>query len=255
MKDGETGELESSNKYIWLLLILPLGLMVGTVTSTCSHLKDDMAENDFSRYRVSQNWDKKSLRDDMEKVLLVGKDDGEILLKNTSSSLGLHSYLKIRATQNYGPKLGIYDIKGDDEDKITAVVVELDHSPSLAKAALLGAVIAEIKSLAGETNFSHTLRFVFLTKSTSLEQMEGEIVTGNERLDSYLLLRTSPLIKHSNATWMPISNTAEKSNKGEILTHTTLMHQAGTQVSDEHVGLTLEAAKQLQHLLKAKMVE
>lgn len=241
-----TAEVEHGTvtKYWWFLLIIPIGIIVGTVTSTCSHLKQDQERDEMAHLRVSEEIKLKSLEDDMLKAFETPKQDPRITLRGISSSNGLNHYLKQRPVGDGSGTLGYYDVKAGDEDQeseIVALAIYLDEPDAGSRAAQIGMAIAVMKSVFGETDFKHTLRFVFLPSSdTNLVKNSKFLTLPGERLVDFHIIKAMPQPFFEKENW---------ATKGNILSHPVLIPRGETILTDPQVTLTFKAAKQLRTFL------
>ncbi len=248
-QDG-TAEVENASmtKYWWILMIIPIGLIIGTVTSTCNHLKHDKEKDEMAEYRVSEDFNKQSLEDDLRKAFATPKQDSKITLKGISSSNGLNHYLKLRPVRDGTGALGYYDVKSEDEDnsgQIVAIVTELDEENAASRAAMIAIKIAVMKSVFGETNFKHTLRFVFIPNRKSNIEVNSEILTlKGEKLVDFYLLRPMDQPNFEKVRWIEENN---------IISHPALDRKLGEALTEQQLNLAFEAAKQLRVFLLEKL--
>ena len=128
VEGAEEVENGTVTRYWWILVIIPLGLIIGTVTSTCNHLQADLNKDDLAQYRVSEEISKKPLTDDMQKAYDMPDQAVDITLKGISSSNGLNHYLKLRTFQTIDSKYGYYDVVGKNKSEVLALIVPLDES-------------------------------------------------------------------------------------------------------------------------------
>jgi hypothetical protein len=183
----DTKDAKSAKKFMWILMLIPIGLGVGVVLSNINFRKMEAKKADMAQYRASQTFDKVSFQDDMAKIFLSKDEDTDYFLRHISSTLGINNYLTKILSPDSKLNLGYYDIKGDDDKTITAVVIELDESNPVARSSLLAIPTAVIKSLAGEKGFPHTLRFIFLPKK--YDGNDRNLRQKGEELKEILLLR------------------------------------------------------------------
>lgn len=240
---------EGKKKKFWmLLLILPIGLIVGTITSTYNHLKQDQEKDEMAQYRVSENISKPPLEDDLNKAFNTPNQDSRTTLKAISSSNGLNHYLKIRPVGDDSGVLGYYDVmaeKKGDRKNILAIAIELDEADAGSRAAMISTKIAVMKSVFGEKNFKHTLRFVFIPKRSSAVLTTPEILTiNNEKLVDYFVIRPMDKPSFDSVNWVQIDH---------LLSHPALDRRAEVVLTDKQVNLTFQAAKQLRSFLLERL--
>lgn len=244
--EQDAKDAKSAKKFFWILMLIPIGLGIGVVTSNINFRKSEEAKSDIAQYRASQTFDKAALKDDMEKIL-ISKDEGtDYFLRQISSSLGINNYLTTQPSHGYGPNLGYYEIKGRDEEAITAVVIELDESNPVGKSALLAIPTAVIKSLAGEKEFPHTLRFVFLPKKYMGKKLN--LRQKGEKLKSLFIIRAGG---HFST-----NDDIEWRNESDVWQHPAMAYphkSVSDHITPGQVELSLVAAQQLKKILESEM--
>lgn len=239
-------DAKSAKKFMWILMMIPIGLGVGVVLSNINFRKAEAAKADIAQYRASQTFDKDSFQDDMEKIFLSKDKDTDYFLRHISSTLGLNNYLTQIPCQGYERNLGYYEIIGEDKKSVTAVVIELDESNPVAKSSLLAIPTAVIKSLAGEKEFKHTLRFIFLP--IKYDGNERNLHQKGEELKKFFILRAGG----SFSTNDEISWRAEK----DVWQHPALAYpheSVSDRITQGQVELSLNAARQLKLMLETEM--
>lgn len=237
---------KSAKKFMWILMLIPIGLGLGVVLSNINFRKKEEAKADVAQYRASQTFDKAAFQDDMAKIFLSQDETADYFLRHVSSTLGINNYLTILPIQSYGANLGYYDIKGEDEQTITAVVVELDESNPVAKSSLIAVPTAVIKSLAGEKGFTHTLRFVFLPKK--YDANERDLRQKDEELKAAYIIRAGGnFTTNDEISWRVTE---------DIWQHPALAYpheSVSDRITPGQLELSLLAAKQLKILLEKEM--
>ena len=244
-EEQDAKDAKSAKKFFWILMMIPIGLGIGVVTSNVNFREAEESKADLEQFKVSQVFDRSGIEDHMEKILLWRRENADYFLRHISSTLGINHYLTVRPSSGYGANLGYYDIKGSDEERITAVIVELDESNPVAKAALLAVPTAVIKSLAGEKGFSHTLRFVFLPKK--YDGNSSNLKVKGEALESYFMIRAGGgFTINDDVSW----------RKGDVWYHPAMAYpheSVSDYITPGQVELSLQAAVQLKELLVAEM--
>jgi len=239
-------DAKSAKKFMWILMLIPIGLGVGVVLSNINFRKKEAAKTDIAQYRASQTFDKASFQDDMAKIFLSLDENTDYYLRHISSTLGINNYLTTLPAQGYGANLGYYDIKGEDEKTITAVVIELDESNPVAKSSLLAIPTAVIKSLAGEKGFPHTLRFVFLPKKH--DGNERNLRQKDEELKAVFILRAGGGFSiNDEIKWRATEN---------VWQHPAMAYpheSVSDRITPGQVELSLQAARQLKMMLEEEM--
>ncbi len=245
MNSEQEQDAKSAKKFLWILMMIPIGLAIGVVTSNVNFREAEESKADLEQFKVSQMFDRSAIEDDMEKILLSKDENADYFLRHISSTLGINHYLTVRSSPGYGANLGYYDIKGRDNERITVVIVELDESNPVAKAALLAVPVAVIKSLAGEKGFSHTLRFVFLPKK--YDDNSSNLREKGEDLESYFMIRAGGgFTINDDISW----------KRGDVWYHPAMAYpheSVSDYITPGQVELSLEAAVQLKELLVAEM--
>jgi len=226
---------------------MPIGLGLGVVLSNINFRKQEDKKAEMEQFKVSQLINKDDFRDDMGKIVSSHGEDPNYLLRHISSTLGLNNYLTRRPSQNDEGILGYYDIKGDDEKVITAVIVELDvDTDPVAKASLIAIPTAVIKSLAGEKDFPHTLRFVFLPKKYQGDPLNLRVK--GESIESQFLIRVGgEFTLDDDVAWR---------SSGYVWQHPAMVEPHESlrgKLTEGRVELAIQAAHQLKSLLAEKM--
>jgi len=243
-KDAQ--DAKSAKKFLFILMLIPIGLGVGVVMSNVNFRKQEEEKSQLEKFKVSEQIDKASFRDDMEKILASSNERPDYFLRHISSTLGINNYLTRRPTYIDGGILGYYDIKGKNEKKITAVIIELNSDDSVVKSALLAIPTAVIKSLAGEKSFSHTLRFVFLPETYQGNELNLRVK--GESVESQFLIRGGgEFTLDDEVKWKPSE---------DIWLHPAMAYPHESlrgKVTDGRVELALQAAHQLKSILEDEM--
>lgn len=237
---------KSAKKFMWILMLIPIGLGVGVVLSNINFRKKEAAKADMTQYRASQIFDKAAVEDDMAKIFHSKGKTTDYFLRHISSTLGINNYLTILPVHGYGANLGYYDIKGKDKEIITAVVIELDESNPVAKSSLLAVPTAVIKSLAGEKGFTHTLRFIFLPKKYDDNKLNIR-QKGETLKDVYIIRAGGGFTLNDEISWRANEN---------VWQHPALAYpheSVSDRITPGQVEISLQAAKQLKLQLEKEM--
>ncbi len=238
----DLADSKSAKKFMWLLMLIPIGLAVGVVASNINFRKREADKFNLDQYRVSQVLNEESFQDDMEKVFASRGKRGDYYLQHISSTLGINNYLTKIPTLSGEGNLGYYDIKGDDEGRLTVVVVELNELNQVALSSLIAIPTAVIQSVAGEKNFGHTLRFVFLPMGYDGD--ERDLRRKKEKLDSVTIIRAGGDFTVNDAlSWR---------EDGAVLQHPALAYphkSVSDQITSGQVELSMQAARQLRERL------
>ena len=253
-------------KYWWFLLILPLGIIIGSITSTCSTLKQDQAEQDSQKYVISVKVNQEAVLDDLNKLYNTPpRTNGEKLhFLSSSISNNPNQYLtEVGYTSENDQTLlaGHLNIEGSEKEKVIVIALELDRPHSLGSAALQTISIAMIRSIKGEKDFRCTIRLVYLPKTATPEQhlldIDKRILDKDEELQAMLLLRELPeLTEAQEDGWQII---AEKGNltdklkigglpdKGSftVWSHPVTLTDQPSTITETRFDLILKAINQL----------
>jgi hypothetical protein len=248
----EAQDAKSAKKFLWILMLIPIGLAVGVVTSNINFRAAEKEKEDLEQFKVSQTFDRNAIKDDMEKVVLSVDEDSDYFLRHISSTLGINNYLTIRTSPSYSKNIGYYDITGEDKKSISAVVVELNETNPVAKSALIAIPTAVIKSLAGEKNFSNTLRFVFLPQKYDGEPLN--LILKSEELKELIVIRPGGgFTLNDEISWRKTLSGIES-----VWLHPAMAYpheSVSNYVTPGQVELTLQAALHLKEMITAKMRE
>ena len=126
------------------------------------------------------------------------------------------------------------------------MIIELDEEVSVAKSSLLAVPTAVIKSLAGEKTFTHTLRFVFLPKKFSGNQLNLR-VKGESIKSQYLLRTGGDFTLDDEVAWKSIDGVWQ--HPALAFPHESLRGK----MTDGRIELSLQAARQLKGILEVEM--
>ena len=246
LRNEEIQDAKSAKKFLFILMLIPVGLGIGVVLSNVNFRRQEEKKSKLEQFKVSQVIDKVHFKDDMEKILASHNESSDFFLRHISSTLGINNYLTRRPAQADGGIIGYYDIKGDDEKKITAVIIELDTDDSLARSSLLAIPTAVIKSLAGEKDFTHTLRFIFLPRKYQGNQLNLRVK--GESIESQFLLKVGgEFTLNDEVAWQSTGDTWQ--HPAMAYPHESLRGK----MTDGRVELALQAANQLKSRLEDEM--
>lgn len=265
---------KSARKYWWIIMLIPIGLAVGTVTSLVNHLSKNKEEEAQEQFKVAVELNAKDIENALKKSLIFGKRnlDSEIGLSNTESvkrfiqgdvspgGTGQQwQSAKIATTQNKTIKLSYTDIVGSNEDDIVAVVIELVSEKSKADASKIAITPAIIRSLLKEKPLS-TIRFVLtpITQSanTHAEDLKRVTLKYDQKLLHTIVLKEQETVElsdvddwkdlHSNTTASQLITNGETNLE---ITHSVLRRAEISDISPQHGQSTLDAAAQLRALI------
>lgn len=265
---------KSARKFLWILMLLPIGIAVGSITSLVNHLSKNQEAEAQEEYKVAVALNAKDITNAMKKSLLFGKRNltSEIGLTNTESvkrfikgdvSPGGTGQqwedAKVTTSNNRTIKLSYTDIQGADKDQIIAVVIELVGKKNKADTSKIAITPAVIRSLLKEKPLT-TIRFVLTPSTGSASQHAEEIrrvsLKKNQTLLHTIVLKEQDEVKLSDTDeWKNLhSNTSAsqliEDGKSELeITHSVLRRAEISEVSPQHSQATLDAAAQLRTLI------
>ncbi len=242
----EAQDRKTAKKFLCILMLIPIGLGVGVVLSNINFRKQEDEKAQLEQFKVSQVFDRADIEDDMKKIVTSSGEESDYFLRHISSTLGINNYLTRRHTDDANSISGYYDIKGEDEKAITAVVVELNELNPVAKSVLLAVPTAVIKSLNGEKGFSHTLRFVFLPKGYEGDKLNLKIK--GEVMKSHFIIRAGGNFTLDDEVAWKLDN--------NVLQHSAMAYpheSLRASITQSRVELALQAARQLKGILELEM--
>ena len=262
----EVATEEKVTRFWWFLLILPLGILVGSITSTCNTLKHDMEKEDASKYVVSIQVNEKAVLDDLKKLYSNPPKTNQAMIRFLSSSITENpdQYLKqIGYAKVDGETMvaGYMDIKGEEEEKVIVLAVELDREHSMGTAALKTLTVAMIRSIKGEKDFRYTVRLVYLPQSATpeehLTEIDKRILAKGESMQGLLLLRETDSYEEGQPeVWAELSgkgDLTERLKRGgmpeqgsyTVWTHPATLTDKVEGVSEARFDMILKAVSQL----------
>ena len=265
MSDSE--DKKSARKFLWILMILPIGLIAGTVLSLINHLDHDKKEKEHNQFKVAVALNAADIKTAMERPLLLGErsettefgrkntQTARLFLQGSVSPAGsglIFSEKRALSVNGDSPFVSYVDIPGINEDEIILVVIELVDKKSKGDASKLGLTPSLIRSLIDEKPLK-TIRFVFTPTMRSAEEHANSlselILEKKQTLDKVIVLKTQPEVSVTDTNdWTSLTQSEERIE----LTHPVLHATAVDTISDTHLEATLNATDQLRtYLLKA----
>jgi len=230
---------KSARKFLWILMLIPIGLGVGVVLSNINFRRVEANKNDVTQFRISQEIRRDGLVDDIQKLFTSQSQSSDYFLRHISSTLGINNYLTMKPSSDEGASLGFFDIKGKKEDAITAVIVELDEKNAVAKSSLVAITSAVIQGLAGEREFSFTLRFIFLPSRFSGKL--GDLTQKGEKLKQKVFLRAGGNFTINDPILWKISEDNNWQHPATDYPHESVSDR----ITEGQIELSLQAARQL----------
>lgn len=261
---------KSARKYWWIIMLLPVGLAVGTITGLYQHLRKDQTEQEQAEFKVATDLNVNDLYSVMRNARDLGTRDpsSEIGRKNIRTANRFiqsiispggtgQQFSKTKLSNIDGQTLYLNhtDIKGTNPSQVVAVVIELEGSNTKGNTTKLAIFPSLVRSLL-EAKPNKTIRFILTPQNQPLEQITNQIqrklIARGETLASLILLREKPTVSTADSDdWTlldgkPVTQTTTKS----IITHTVLHNTpAGPQITQSHQNATLQAATKLKALI------
>lgn len=261
---SQSEDKKSARKFFWIIMILPLGLLVGTILSVINHLDHDKKEKEHNQFKVAVALNADDIKTGMERSLLIGErsETTEFGRKNTQTvRLFLQGsvspagsgliFTEKRALSVNGdaPFVSYVDIPGINEDEILLVVIELVDKKSKGDASKLGLTPSLIRSLIDEKPLK-TIRFVFTPTTRSAEEHANALseltLKKKNKLAKVIVLKTQPEVAISDLNdWKHLTASTEHIE----ITHPALHATEIEVITDAHLAATLKATNQLRTLL------
>ena len=267
-------DTKSARKFWWIIMILPVGLVIGTVTSLVNHLRQNEEKEAQLEFQVAVALNAKDIEITMDRALLLGQRNltTELGRNNTQTvsrfiqgsvspgGTGIQfTETNINSAGNRKIKLAYADIIGAKKNDFVAVVIELVGEKGKADAAKLGLTPSLIRSLS-EAKPTHSLRFVLSPETQSAkkhaESLRNNTLESNkQRIHKVIVLKQQDEVEISDPNdWKILASTpaqlASKSESNFInITHPVLRQEPTEQITPEFSKATLKAADQLRVLL------
>ncbi|MEO1858182.1 MAG: hypothetical protein ABGY95_12570 [Rubritalea sp.] len=265
---------KSARKFWWIIMILPIGLVIGTVTSVINHLRQNEEKEAQLEFKVAVALNAKDIQIAMERAQLLGERNLSTKLgrKNTSSvsrfiqgsvSPGGTGIQFTKANTNASGEnqlqLAYADIEGAKKNEFVAVVIELIGEKGQADTAKLGLTPSLIRSLA-EANPTYTLRFILSPETQSASKhaqslRRNTLSSEKQKLHKVIVLKEQDSVDISDPNdWKTLASRpahlASMSNSNFLeITHPVLRKQPTGRISPELSKATLKAADQLRMLI------
>ena len=262
----------SAKKYWFLLMILPIGLAVGVVTSLVSHLRQDQKANEVVKF--SQSIDLESLTDSANKMTTyIGErhlesEEGQLTMLQMASFLQgelspQNSGLVVHKDKGFPLEGRLWyhywvNIEGKQSNNIHLVLTNYDGPKDTGESAKIASLIALIQSLGAETP-SQSIRFVFAPKAQALDALIKEA-----RLRCLLpeenCIRTTVIQTCDNVSldadndWFELPQAAELASvQGEstttLISHPTLMTGSQKDLTEHRAKALFSATAKLRETL------
>lgn len=213
MSTNNESERKSAKRFWWIIMLLPIGLGVGTVTSLVQHLRKANADERQDEFTISSAIDASELEQSYERAQLIGARSIESpaairniqTLKNfiqgsvSPGGVGLKFTDILTPAEGYRSiKTSYADVLGRNPNFVTNVVIELAGEKSAAEAAKLAIATNVISSLAS-IECQQTLRFILSPMSTSATEHAALAETikakRNEASTTTVVIKTTPSIE------------------------------------------------------------
>lgn len=271
----DTTDKESNRpkKIVWLLLILPIGLAIGTVTSVVQHLKQHEEENSSEAFTVAVPLNLADIKSGMRGSLSLGSrhqrselgqrniQSTRRFIESTVSPAGTGLQFIDKKLHNLGEKNSLItyaDIKGSNKKALTCVVVELVGESNTGDAARISIAASLMRALS-DAKPNHSLRFILtpssLESAQHLKEIKLSVLQSGETIERLVLLRAndqgSPPSEWVHSMGEKAGQVVDPQTSQQLLTitHAALRHGPADSFSDEHVQSALLAAEQLRHLI------
>ncbi len=255
-------------------MILPIGLVIGTVTSVVNHLRQNEEKEAQLEFQVAVALNAKDIEITMDRALLLGKrrlttEQGRNNIQTTNRFLqgsvspggtGIQfTETSIDVGGNNKLKLAYADIEGAKKNEFIAVVIELVGEKGQADAAKLGLTPSLIRSLS-EANPTYTLRFVLSPESQSAKQhaqslREHTLTSEKQEFRKVIVLKQQEEVDISDLNdWKILASSpallvAKSEARLLDITHPVLRKESTDQITPEFSKATLKAADQLRVLI------
>lgn len=245
-------------------MILPIGLIAGTVLSLINHLAHDKKEKEYEQYKVAVALNAKDIQTGMERSLLIGERSESTergrnnaqtvrrFLQGSVSPAGsglIFTETRSLSATGDSPIVSYVDIPGVNKDDFLLIVIELVGKKSKGDAAKLGLTPSLIRSLIDEKPLN-TIRFVFSAETLDAAQhataLSPLIFEKKQTLDKVIVLKTQSEVSVSDANDWKQLNT---STKFKEITHPVLLESAAENISTDQLDATLRATDQLRTLI------
>ncbi len=255
-------------------MILPIGLVVGTITSVVNHLRQNEEKESQLEFQVAVALNAKDIEITMDRALLLGKrslatEQGRNNTQTVSRFIqgsvspggtGIQfTETNINSAGNRKLKLAYADIVGAKKNEFVAVVIELVGEKGQADAAKLGLTPSLIRSLS-EAKPTYTLRFVLSPETQSAKQhaqslRKNTLSSDKQKIRKVIVLKEQNDVKITDPNdWKLIASEPVKlASKSEVnfleITHPVLRKKTNKEITPEFSKATLKAADQLRVLL------
>ncbi|MGJ8672108.1 hypothetical protein [Rubritalea sp.] len=269
---SDSVDKNSARKYWWIIMLLPIGLAVGSVLSLVNHLRHNEKQEEHNQYKVAIALNAKDIETGMKHALLLGNrsleteigrsniESASRLIQGAVSPGGTGQQFDNTNTvrvDGHMLRLSYVDIPGVQKNDFTIVVIELDQNKSRGDAAILGLTPSVIRALA-EAKPLTTLRFVLTPFSQSADvhaaQIQKELLSRGQQIEKLIILRTQDSVDLTDTVdWVSLTEKSvpiETEGKTKLeITHPALLAESVESISPAQVKMTLKAADQLRNLL------
>lgn len=270
---SQSTDKTGSKKIWWIIILLPIGLAVGTVTSIIHHLRQNEEAESQKEFKVAVALNAKDISTGMQHALILGrrKLDSKIGRKNAQAAIrfiqgavspagtGMQfTEKKVFSVDAKNFQLAYTDIPGSTEENIVAVVIETVGGKTKAEAAKLGISSSLIRSLT-EAQPRNTIRFV-LTPNAATAQEHAKSLTVNtlsadQKIVKTIVLKAQDEVKISDANNWKLTNpnsSALSSITGATfaeITHPILLSEPISEITPSQSKAALKAADQLRNIV------
>ena len=265
---------KSARKFWWIIMILPIGLVVGSITSVVHHLRQNDEKEAQLEFQVAVAINADDIESAMDRSLLIGKRNiaTEVGRNNTQAvnrfiqgtvspgGTGIQ-FTETNITSNGQKKLKLTytDIAGIKENEFVVLVIELVGEKGPADAAKIGLTPSLIRSLTAEKPL-YSLRFVLSPETQSASKhaqslRKNTLTSKKQKIRKVIVLKEQSDVKITDPNdWkLIVSEPVKLASKSEAnfleITHPVLRKKATQEITPEFSKATLKAADQLRLLL------
>ena len=204
-------ESKSAKKFWWILMLLPVGLGIGTVTSLVQHLRKSDMEESQERFTVTEEITLNDLLLSYKHAQLIGDRRLEVkansrniqTAKNFIQGSVSPGGVGLTFTDNHTPRVGYESLKtahveipGRNPKQAIAIVIELAGPRSQAEAIKLALTPPLMRSLAN-TEAQQSIYVVLSPLQTSPEEHQKILqkLWSKTQLTTTVVVKTSPTLE------------------------------------------------------------
>lgn len=262
-------ETKSAKKFWWILMLLPIGLGIGTVTSLVQHLRKSDMEESQDRFTVTEEISLNDLLLSYKHAQLIGDRRLELsqngrniqTAKNFIQGSVSPGGVGLVFTDNNTPKAGYQSLKtahaeipGRNPKQAIAIVIELAGPASQAEAIKLALTPPLLRSLAN-TEAQKSIYIVLSPVQTSPTEHQDILqkLWSKTQITSTIVLKTSPKLKLDyHDQWFDLQQpkVAFTMNKAaHIATATCISHPCLADAANAPEDMIFSACNELRALI------